>query len=286
MTDQGKQDDDRSSSSRPDGSGGGGKGPAPPPPVKLSRGLMSWVMILGLLIMLVYLLNNTRGRGNEIPTWQEFANLVERNSLKEDSIVIKDDRILAVAEKGALATNPEEASAMIPEAARLVAEEVAVLNRIVDAFSKFARLPEPQMVKTDLAGVTADVAGVYSSGDVEVNISGTEQSVHVKADPLLLKEALTNLIKNAAEAVGTEGSVSVAVRTTRGVGMISVTDTGPGFPPAFFDGGPRPYFTTKSDGTGLGLVVAQRIIDDMGGTLDLGNTNDGARVDVTFPVIN
>jgi C4-dicarboxylate-specific signal transduction histidine kinase len=77
----------------------------------------------------------------------------------------------------------------------------------------------------------------------------------------------------------------VVVKASGGVGSISVTDSGPGFPTAFFEGGPRPYFTTKSDGTGLGLVVAQRIISDMGGDLDLSNVDTGARAVIRFPLI-
>jgi C4-dicarboxylate-specific signal transduction histidine kinase len=79
--------------------------------------------------------------------------------------------------------------------------------------------------------------------------------------------------------------VNVVVEASSGVGSISITDTGPGFPMAFFEGGPRPYFTTKSDGTGLGLVVAQRIISDMGGDLELSNVDTGARAEIRFPLL-
>ena len=98
MADKRKPKDEQPASGppRPDGPPGGGKGPTPPPPVKLSRGLMSWVMILGLLIMLFVLLNNSKGRGKQIPTWQEFAQYVEQGDVEENTIVIKDDRILAM----------------------------------------------------------------------------------------------------------------------------------------------------------------------------------------------
>jgi cell division protease FtsH len=73
----------------------GGRGPTPPPTVKLSRGLMSWVMILALLIMLFFLLKNTKGMGKELATWQEFTQRVEQGDIEEGSIVVKDDRVLA-----------------------------------------------------------------------------------------------------------------------------------------------------------------------------------------------
>jgi len=98
MAQEPKHNEDRSSSpgNGPEGGpGGGGKGPTPPPTVKLSRGLMSWVMILALLVMLFFLLKNTKGMGKELPTWQEFTQYIEQGDVEEGSIVIKDDRIMA-----------------------------------------------------------------------------------------------------------------------------------------------------------------------------------------------
>lgn len=210
--------------------------------------------------------------------WQEMARKVAheiKNPLTPIRVTVED-----LARRAA--SNPEEASRMIPEAARLVTEEVMVLNRIVDAFSRFARLPEPQLGPTDLSVVAGDVAGVYAQGATLVKLA-TPGAVMVKADSLLLKEALSNIVKNAVEAAGSTGSVSVRVEAVDAEGRVEVTDSGPGFSPAFFEGGPRPYFTTKSGGTGLGLVVAQRITSDMGGKVHWSNSGGGARVTLTFP---
>ena len=115
--------------------------------------------------------------------WQEMAQKVAheiKNPLTPIRVTVED-----LARRAA--SDPEEASKMIPEAARLVSEEVTVLSRIVDAFSKFARLPEPKLVPMDLTTVARDVAGVYAS---QTGIAGPSksESVQVKADPLLLKE--------------------------------------------------------------------------------------------------
>ncbi|MHC4272587.1 MAG: ATP-dependent zinc metalloprotease FtsH [Planctomycetota bacterium] len=97
MAQERKQNDDRSPDSgpEPEGGPGGGKGPTPPPAVKISRGLMSWVMILALLVMLFFLLKNTKGLGQEIPTWQEFTQYIEQGNVEDSSIIIRDDRITA-----------------------------------------------------------------------------------------------------------------------------------------------------------------------------------------------
>jgi signal transduction histidine kinase len=213
--------------------------------------------------------------------WQEMARKVAheiKNPLTPIRVTVEE-----LARRAA--SNPAEAARMIPEAARLVSEEVTVLNRIVDAFSRFAKLPEPQLAPTDLSAVAGDVAGMYAQGPARVQLS-TPGAVMVKADSLLLKEALSNIVKNAVEAAGPNGQVMVRVATEKGDGRIEVTDSGPGFPAAFFEGGPRPYFTTKSGGTGLGLVVAQRITTDMGGKVNWSNAPSGARVTLAFPCLN
>ena len=97
--DKDKDKDERSADSTSGReSGSNDKKPPPPPSVKLGRGLMSWVMILALLIMLFVLLNNTKGRGTEIPTWQEFTGFIERGEVEDDSIIVRDDRIIASVE--------------------------------------------------------------------------------------------------------------------------------------------------------------------------------------------
>ncbi len=96
MPDDRKKSDDESPEAGPNGPEGstGGKGPMPPPSVKLTRGLMSWVMILALLIMLFVLLNGTKGRGRPVPSWQEFkAGLLALDPQRRE-VVIKDDRIV------------------------------------------------------------------------------------------------------------------------------------------------------------------------------------------------
>ena len=113
MADNPQQSDNQSPNSgqpsEPEGAGrDGGKGPSPPPPVKLSRGLMSWVMILALLIMLFVLLSGTKGRGKEIPTWQEFTQFVQQGDIEHDSVVIKDDRVTASVESGAQGFPPSD----------------------------------------------------------------------------------------------------------------------------------------------------------------------------------
>jgi cell division protease FtsH len=107
MAENPKDSQDRPPNSGP-GPGGSGKGPTPPPSVKLSRGLMSWVMILALLVMLFFLLKNTKGMGKEIATWQEFTQRIQQGDIEEGSIVVKDDRVLAMLTKDAKGFPPSQ----------------------------------------------------------------------------------------------------------------------------------------------------------------------------------
>ncbi|MHC4447423.1 MAG: ATP-dependent metallopeptidase FtsH/Yme1/Tma family protein, partial [Planctomycetota bacterium] len=86
----------------PDGNGGSGrKGPQPPPPLKVSKGLLGWVVVLFFLIMLFVGLNSTKSGGKEIPTWQEFTLYIEQDDVEENSIIVRDDRVTARVKPGA-----------------------------------------------------------------------------------------------------------------------------------------------------------------------------------------
>lgn len=213
--------------------------------------------------------------------WQEMARKVAheiKNPLTPIRITMED--LARQVER-----DPDRARALIPEATRLVSEEVAVMERIVDAFARFARLPEPRPVSTDLVAVVKDTVQLYDSGSqAKTVVDAVSPEIQVIIDPQLFREALANLIKNAQEAAGPAGRVSVHVSSHLRRALVMITDSGSGFSKDFLKEGLRPYFTTKSDGTGLGLVVSQRIITDMGGELKLLNTNDGGQVQVSFPV--
>jgi cell division protease FtsH len=96
MTEQ-QHDDLEKPQGKPTGDGSGGKGPQAPPPVKLSRGLMSWVMILALLIMLFVVLNGNK-RGKEIETWQEFIALVDpgKEKIVNNHVTVRSNRATAI----------------------------------------------------------------------------------------------------------------------------------------------------------------------------------------------
>ncbi len=176
------------------------------------------------------------------------------------------------------------------------------LRRIVDEFSKFARMPEPDRRNSDLVEILNDVALLQETGQPEVtfkrDISNTPISVEL--DSTMIAQALTNLIKNAGEAIeslaekGGVEDVSPEIRISctieEGQAVVRIADNGIGLPEdraKLFE----PYVTTREKGTGLGLPIVKKIIEEHGGTLLLldapqfeQNSHVGAMAEIWLPL--
>ncbi|TVR48020.1 MAG: PAS domain-containing sensor histidine kinase [Rhodobacteraceae bacterium] len=154
------------------------------------------------------------------------------------------------------------------------------LRRIVDEFSRFARMPEPDRRPHDLVAILRDCALLQESGqpDVRFDITLPDAPVVVEVDETMMAQAFTNLIKNAGEAIESKRAEGVAdnfvpeIRVTFEAGEsdlgITIADNGIGLPAdraRLFE----PYVTTREDGTGLGLSIVRKIIEEHGGTLRL-----------------
>lgn len=176
------------------------------------------------------------------------------------------------------------------------------LRRIVDEFSKFARMPEPVLVLNDLTKVVSDAVTLQRAGQPQVDITCDlpRDAVLADMDATMMSQALLNLIKNAGEATetyieknGSEGyqpQIRIVMQHD-GTGVsIAVSDNGVGLPEdrvRLFE----PYVTTRDKGTGLGLPIVKKIIEQHGGSLTLadadvfdGQTHRGAKVVIHLPV--
>ena len=111
-----------------------------------------------------------------------------------------------------------------------------------------------------------------------VHIEAAEDLPLVYADKHLVEQAIINMITNAAEALkgtGEPGYIQVATQETPAAVLITIKDSGPGIPLAIRDKIFDPYFTTKSDGSGIGLSLCQRIITDHGGNIEVSSSDMG-----------
>ncbi|MAT35605.1 MAG: PAS domain-containing sensor histidine kinase [Ponticaulis sp.] len=180
-----------------------------------------------------------------------------------------------------------------------ILRQVSDIGHMVEEFSSFARMPKPELKTFDLVEMArSSVFGMrLSLPDVDVRMETDAESLPVKGDERLLSQALTNLIKNAGEAISRleqdledddqAGEILVRVQTLQdNYVLVEVEDTGPGFPVENRSQYLEPYFTTREQGVGLGLAIVNRIVQDHSGQLTLLDRSDGkpgARVSVRLP---
>ncbi|REC57617.1 PAS domain-containing sensor histidine kinase [Rhodosalinus sediminis] len=176
------------------------------------------------------------------------------------------------------------------------------LRRIVDEFSRFARMPEPDRRREDLAQLLRDAVEMQEAGQPEVRFETAIPAGPVTADldATMIGQALTNLLKNAGEAIESlraagapedhAAVIRVEMKAAPREAVIRIADSGIGLPEdraRLFE----PYVTTREKGTGLGLSIVKKIIEDHGGALTLedapvfeGQSRAGAMATIRLPL--
>ena len=171
----------------------------------------------------------------------------------------------------------------------LMRTEVHRLNSIVEEFLTLARPlnMKPDLVKVDqlLKDLTTLTGGDAESSGVEIAVVHHGPRPVVKADPDYLKQVLLNLILNGLQAMPEGGRLTIETSIRDGRMRLSVSDTGVGIAPENLARIFEPYFTTKSEGSGLGLPIARRIVESHGGTIEVtSQTDTGTRFDIVLPL--
>lgn len=185
-------------------------------------------------------------------------------------------------------SDPETYSALVDTIVRQVGD----IGRMVDEFSSFARMPAPQMKPANLAAICREAVFLQRNGypDITFTSQMPDHAVLMLCDSRLIGQALTNLLKNAVEAIhgrdktdASPGQVVLSLAAENGWVTVDVTDNGKGLPKENRDRLTEPYVTTRSKGTGLGLAIVKKIVEDHGGDLRLEDTSaGGARVRMVF----
>jgi two-component system nitrogen regulation sensor histidine kinase NtrY len=152
----------------------------------------------------------------------------------------------------------------------VIAERTRSLGRFLAQYSRLARLPSPRPRWLELAPLVARVIALEPLHRIEIQIP---EDLEVQVDEDQLEQALINLARNAVEAQGdSDGQVIITAHSHHDALVITVTDHGPGLanPDNLF----VPFFTTKSGGSGVGLVLSRQVAEAHGGTLSLENRRD------------
>ncbi|MFZ5738470.1 MAG: ATP-binding protein [Pseudomonadota bacterium] len=165
-----------------------------------------------------------------------------------------------------------------------IVRQVDDIRRMVDEFSRFARMPKPVIEGEDVGDTVRQVVFLMRVGhpDVDIEAEIKDEPLHARFDRRLISQALTNIIKNATEAIEVvpeqelgKGKIEVVAARDGDDVVIDVIDNGIGLPKESRSRLLEPYVTTREKGTGLGLAIVGRVLVDHGGGIEL---NDASHV--------
>jgi two-component system nitrogen regulation sensor histidine kinase NtrY len=161
-----------------------------------------------------------------------------------------------------------------------IVRQVDDIKRMVDEFSRFARMPKPEMTSEDVADTVRQVVFLQRVGnaDIDIEVEIAEEPMRARFDRRLISQGLTNIIKNATEAIAAvppaelgRGRIRVWAGRDGDDIVIDVIDNGIGLPKENRSRLLEPYVTTREKGTGLGLAIVGRILEDHGGRIELSD---------------
>jgi two-component system nitrogen regulation sensor histidine kinase NtrY len=222
-------------------------------------------------------------RAQRLAAWREVA----RRMAHEIKNPLTPIQLAAQRLRRKWETGAPDLSTILPEATASIEHEVGALKRLVDEFSRFARLPGIQADTVDVPQMVDSVVALYRGvPGVSFEVSTDPGLRTIVADGEQLRRALINLVDNAVAAMGGQGRISIAVREGEEAGSLRLTvaDSGPGIAPRDRDKLFVPYFSTKARGTGLGLAIVQRVVSDHRGTIRVeDNEPRGARFVIDLP---
>jgi two-component system nitrogen regulation sensor histidine kinase NtrY len=159
-----------------------------------------------------------------------------------------------------------------------IVRQVDDIRRMVDEFSRFARMPKPVMMVDDITDTVRQVAFLQRVGnaDIDIEVEIAEDPMPARFDRRLISQGLTNIIKNAGEAVAAvpagelgRGRIVVSAARIDSEIVIDVIDNGIGLPKENRSRLLEPYVTTREKGTGLGLAIVGKILEEHGGRIEL-----------------
>jgi nitrogen fixation/metabolism regulation signal transduction histidine kinase len=187
-------------------------------------------------------------------------------------------------------------AALLERGTNTIVNQVVAMQQMVDNFRDYARTPPPQLAPLDLNGLIGEILELYAGGGSSDAIRTNLQPnlPRILGDATQMRQVVHNILQNAQDAIAespraeapeiviateavhypdADGTARMAVR-------LSVSDNGPGFDAKLLSRAFEPYITSKPKGTGLGLAVVKKIIEEHGGRIELQNRkgNPGAKI--------
>ncbi|HEY3929899.1 MAG TPA: ATP-binding protein [Candidatus Koribacter sp.] len=173
---------------------------------------------------------------------------------------------------------PGEFDEIFDESTKTLMAEIQNLKTIIQRFSDFSKMPQPQLQAVKINELVERVASIHEAAlknrehPVEMRLNLASDLPVIPADPELLHRALSNLVLNALDAMPQGGSITINTFARQETVRIDVADTGTGLTKEECERLFTPYYTTKQHGTGLGLAIVQSVITDHGGSIGVEST--------------
>ncbi len=209
-------------------------------------------------------------QAERVAAWRELARRLAhelKNPLFPLQITVEN--LLKAREHGG-----EQFDEVFRESASTLLAEIANLKAIIDRFSEFSKMPQPQLQPVDLNQLVRNVLQVHQAQmgaeggpKIVAKLQLDDQLGKVAADPELLHRALANLVLNAMDAMPRGGTLTLRTRASGENACVDVSDTGSGLSKEECDRLFTPYYTTKEHGTGLGLAMVQSVVSDHQGRI-------------------
>ena len=181
------------------------------------------------------------------------------------------------------------------EKVKTINKQVKLIEKLVNEFSDFARMPKPIFKKTNLRKIVDDCLKLMQINDKSIKIDFIcAEKILIKADSEQISRVFINLIKNSIESLTEKyqknseftKKIIIEISQINDYIEIQIIDNGTGFNTTNLSEISKPYFTTKKNGSGLGLSIVVKIINDHDGTIEFLNYKKGAKIKITFPRLN
>jgi PAS domain S-box-containing protein len=166
----------------------------------------------------------------------------------------------------------ENDAAMLQRSTQTIVQQVEAMKEMVDDFSEYAKSSKKQTSAINLPSLIQEVLALYTARrSIQFNTDYESDNLMIQADPISMRQVLHNLIKNAIEAIDTEGLIDIHLhriqKNNNNFIEIAICDNGAGIKEEQLERIFEPYVTTKSKGTGLGLAIVKKIIEEHGGAI-------------------
>lgn len=177
---------------------------------------------------------------------------------------------------------------LLQRATDTIVSQVAALKNMVADFADYARAPAPKLMPLELHQLLNEVMGLYeaNSSPIELRLNATK--TRINGDATRLRQVVHNLLQNAHDALQQTQNRQITLSTSdaqQDMILLSITDNGSGFPEHLLARAFEPYMTSKPKGTGLGLPIVKKIVEEHGGKITIENQNQGGTcVNVLLPL--